>query len=110
MSGVQEIGAADLAAWLADESRAQPLLLDVREGWEVAIAAIPGSRHMPMNLIPLQMSELPDDVTIVTVCHHGVRSYHAGLFLANAGFEPVLSLKGGVDAWANEVDPTMAHY
>jgi len=110
MSGVSEISATELAAWLADASRQPPLLLDVREGWEVATAAIAGSRHMPMNLIPLQMSELPDDVTIVTVCHHGVRSYHAGLFLANAGFEPVLSLKGGVDAWASEVDPTMAHY
>jgi rhodanese-related sulfurtransferase len=65
---------------------------------------------MPMNLIPLRLSELPDDQPIVTICHHGVRSYQVGLYLQNAGFEQVLSLKGGVDAWANEVDPTMAHY
>lgn len=107
---LREISARDLAAWLADGAKEQPLLLDVREGWEVQLASIAGSLHIPMNLIPLRMSELPDDKTIVTVCHHGVRSYQVGLYLANAGFEQVLSLQGGVDAWASEVDPGMAHY
>lgn len=107
---VAEISSKDLAGWLADSSRQQPLLLDVRESWEYALARIEGSTHMPMNLIPLRLSELPDDQPIVTICHHGVRSYQVGLYLQNAGFEQVLSLKGGVDAWANEVDPTMAHY
>jgi rhodanese-related sulfurtransferase len=107
---IAEISSKDLAGWLADASRQQPLLLDVRESWEYALAHIDGSTHMPMNLIPLRLSELPDDQPIVTICHHGVRSYQVGLYLQNAGFEQVLSLKGGVDAWANEVDPTMAHY
>lgn len=107
---VAEITATELATWLNDSNRAQPLLLDVREGWEVALASIAGSTHIPMNLIPLRLSELPDDTAIVTVCHHGVRSFQVGLFLKNNGFEQVLSLKGGVEAWANEVDPGMAHY
>ncbi|WP_205677602.1 rhodanese-like domain-containing protein [Aquitalea denitrificans] len=107
---LREITASDLAAWLADSGKQQPLLLDVREDWEVQLASIAGSLHIPMNLIPLRMSELPDDKTIVTVCHHGVRSYQVGLYLANAGFEQVLSLQGGVEAWASEVDPGMAHY
>jgi rhodanese-related sulfurtransferase len=107
---IAEISSKDLAGWLADSNRQQPLLLDVRESWEYALAHIDGSTHMPMNLIPLRLSELPDDQPIVTICHHGVRSYQVGLYLQNAGFEQVLSLKGGVDAWANEVDPTMAHY
>jgi rhodanese-related sulfurtransferase len=107
---VAEISAIELAAWLNDTSRAQPLLLDVREGWECALARIEGSTHIPMNLIPLRLSELPDDTPIVTVCHHGVRSFQVGLFLKNNGFEEVLSLKGGVEAWANDVDQSMAHY
>lgn len=107
---LREITARELADWLADESRPRPLLLDVREPWEVALAAIAGSVHIPMNRIPLSMSELPDGVPIVTVCHHGVRSYQVGLYLANAGFDEVISLKGGVEAWAADVDPAMARY
>lgn len=107
---LREITASDLAAWLADSGKPQPLLLDVREDWEVQLASIAGALHIPMNLIPLRMSELPDDQPIVTVCHHGVRSYQVGLYLANAGFEQVQSLKGGVEDWASEIDPAMAHY
>jgi len=107
---LREISASDLAAWRADSTAEQALLLDVREDWEVQLASIPGSLHIPMNLIPLRMGELPDDKVIVTVCHHGVRSYQVGLYLLNAGFEQVLSLHGGVEAWACDVDPAMAHY
>ena len=107
---IREITARDLADWLADKDKQQPLLLDVRETWEVQLASIAGALHIPMNLIPLRMSELPDDQPIVTVCHHGVRSYQVGLYLANAGFEQVQSLKGGVEDWANDIDPAMAHY
>ena len=107
---IGEISVRELADWLADNSRPQPLLLDVREDWELERCQIAGSRQIPMNLIPLRHNELPDDVTIVTICHHGVRSYQVGLFLQNAGFDAVLSLKGGVDAWARDIDPAMAHY
>ncbi|KMN37264.1 sulfurtransferase [Chromobacterium sp. LK1] len=106
---VQEIRARDLAAALADNSAEPPLLLDVREAWEVQLCMIPGSQHIPMNLIPLRMSELPD-APIVVICHHGVRSAHVARFLLDAGFEQVLSLAGGVEAWAAEVDPQMARY
>lgn len=107
---IGEITARDLAAWLADESRVKPLLLDVREDWEYKLCHIAGSQQMVMNLVPLRHNELPDDVPIVTICHHGVRSFQVGLYLQNAGFENVLSLRGGVDAWANDVDPAMARY
>ncbi|HJU49717.1 MAG TPA: rhodanese-like domain-containing protein, partial [Pseudogulbenkiania sp.] len=49
---VKEINAGELARWLADESAAQPVLLDVREEWEVKLCHIEGSLHIPMNLIP----------------------------------------------------------
>ncbi|GHD78630.1 rhodanese-like domain-containing protein [Vogesella fluminis] len=107
---IREINARELADWLADTSRPQPVLLDVREDWEYALCRIAGSRQIPMNLIPLRHNELPDDTPLVVICHHGVRSYQAGLFLANAGFEQVLNLRGGVAAWADEVEPAMARY
>lgn len=86
------------------------LLLDVREEDEVALCALPGSLHLPMNRIPLQHNELPDDRTIVLYCHHGVRSLHSALYLADAGFERLINLKGGIDAWAREVDGSMPRY
>ncbi|CUA83138.1 MULTISPECIES: rhodanese-like domain-containing protein [Gulbenkiania] len=107
---IQEITPQALAQWLADPEREQPLLLDVREGWELEQACIEGVRHLPMNMVPLQLNTLPDDVPIVTICHHGVRSYHVALYLQQAGFDTLYSLQGGVEAWATQVDPCMRHY
>jgi rhodanese-related sulfurtransferase len=107
---LREIQAPELAARLADAQAPATLLLDVREEWEYQLARIEGSVHIPMNLIPLRMSELPDDTTIVAICHHGMRSAQVALFLQNAGFDDVINLKGGIDAWSAQVDPQVARY
>ena len=87
-----------------------PLLLDVREEDEVRLCALPGSLHIPMNLIPLRHNELPDDIPIIVYCHHGIRSMNVARYLAHVGFENVANLQGGIDAWARQIDPTMARY
>ena len=87
-----------------------PLLLDVREEDEVRLYALPGSLHIPMNLIPLRHNELPDDIPIIVYCHHGIRSLNVARYLAHVGFENVANLQGGIDAWARQIDPTMARY
>ena len=87
-----------------------PLLLDVREEDEVRLCALPGSLHIPMNLIPLRHNELPDDVPIIVYCHHGIRSLNVARYLAHVGFENVANLQGGIDAWARQIDPTMPLY
>lgn len=87
-----------------------PLLLDVREEDEVRLCALPGSLHIPMNLIPLRHNELPDDVPIIVYCHHDIRSLNVARYLAHVGFEHVANLQGGIDAWARQIDPTMARY
>jgi len=87
-----------------------PLLLDVREEDEVRLCALQGSLHIPMNLIPLRHNELPDDVPIIVYCHHGIRSLNVARYLAHVGFENVANLQGGIDAWARQIDPTMARY
>ena len=86
------------------------ILLDVREESEVAICQIGDSVHIPMNLVPLRQSELPDGVPIVVYCHHGIRSLHVAHFLEHAGFEDVYNLSGGIDAWAEKVDSKMTRY
>lgn len=107
---MEHITAPELAAWLADPSRPKPLLLDVRENWEFETCHIAGSTQIPMNLIPVRVSELDDDQEIVCVCHHGARSMQVASFLERNGFEKITNLTGGIHAWAVQVDPSMPKY
>ena len=107
---MQQITPADLFAWLADEGRAKPLLLDVREPWEFQTARIEGSTHVPMQQLPGRLGELEPDNDVVVICHHGGRSGQVGLFLEKQGFARVHNLVGGVDAWARTVDPAVPVY
>lgn len=86
------------------------VVVDVREPWEVAVCALPGARHIPMREIPAQAATLPRDADLVLLCHHGVRSQYVASFLERLGFEKLYNLAGGIDAWAKDVDPTMAKY
>ncbi len=92
----------------------RPLLLDVREPWEVALAAIavPGAEsvNVPLMQLPQRVAGLARTQPIVCICHHGVRSRQAVAFLVQAGFESVYNLAGGIDAWSMEVDPAVARY
>lgn len=107
---MQQIRASQLAAWLADDSRPKPVLLDVREPWEVALCQIEGSQHMPMHTVPLRCSEIEPEREIVVICHHGGRSMQVAMFLERKGYGTVLNLQGGVEGWACEVDPGMSRY
>ena len=88
----------------------KPVLLDVREGWELNICALPGALHIPMGQIAARIEELSPEQEMVVVCHHGVRSLHVAHFLASRGFSKLYNLQGGVDAWAREIDPAMRTY
>ena len=107
---MQHISPSELHGWLSDESLVPPLLLDVREPWEVALCQIAGSMNIPMQHIPNEQTRLDPDATYVVICHHGVRSYQVAGFLEKQGFEKMVNLDGGVAAWADEVDPQMARY
>jgi len=107
---MQVIKATELAQWLADTGRPQPVLLDVREGWEVQTCAMPGITHIPMGQIPARQAELDEDADIVCICHHGMRSMQVASFLERQGYAKVYNLSGGIDAWAHEVDPAMPKY
>ena len=100
----------ELKAWLEHPARKQPVLVDVREAWEFQYCHIEGSRLIPLGKIPESVAGLDPEAEIVMICHHGVRSYRAGLFLVQAGFGKVYNLQGGVEAWARDADPTMRKY
>jgi len=107
---MQNLTPAALKAWLDDASRPTPVLLDVREPWEHAICALPGAIALPLNEVPARVAALDPAADTVMICHHGARSFQAGMFLERGGFGRVYNLLGGIDAWAREVDPTMAVY
>jgi rhodanese-related sulfurtransferase len=107
---MQHLTAPQLAEWIADPSRAKPVLLDVREPWEYQTCHIEGSVLIPMNTIPARLQELDPDAPMVCLCHHGARSMQVAAFLEHHGFAQVSNLTGGIHAWAMQVDPDMPTY
>jgi adenylyltransferase/sulfurtransferase len=103
-----EIGPRALKAAL---DRGEVALIDVREPQEWEIAHIEGARLIPLAELPDRLAELPLEGAIVLHCHLGVRSMRALEFLRDtAGFKRVQSLRGGIDAWSEEVDPGVPRY
>ncbi len=88
----------------------KPLLLDVRESWEYDICHIEGSTLLPMSQISEQLETLDKTQEIILICHHGMRSRQVGVYLSGNGFDKLINLQGGIEAWAQEVEPTMPHY
>jgi molybdopterin/thiamine biosynthesis adenylyltransferase/rhodanese-related sulfurtransferase/molybdopterin converting factor small subunit len=86
------------------------VLIDVREPHEWEISHIDGARLIPLSQLPDRLGELDGHSEIVTHCHHGARSMKALEILRGAGFGKVRSLAGGIDAWAERIEPGMARY
>ncbi|MFM7142375.1 MAG: rhodanese-like domain-containing protein [Alphaproteobacteria bacterium] len=105
---LKQISARDLHERLA--SSEPPVVLDVREPAEIAIARMPGALEIPMNDVPGRFDEIPADRDVVVVCHHGMRSAQVASFLADRGHARVLNLAGGIDAWSLQVDASVRRY
>ena len=103
-----EISVAELHAAL--EARRPVGILDVREPHEFAIVSLPGSTLIPLRELPNRLTQLDPRAELVVLCHHGARSLQAVELLRGAGFAHARSLAGGIEAWALEVDPTLARY
>ena len=84
--------------------------LDVRQPWEVGVCSFDGSINVPLMNLPGHVDKLPKDEAVVVVCHHGVRSQQAVAWLRAQGFTNMINLQGGINAWAQRVDQTMATY
>ena len=104
----REVGPAEYLATLA--GRPATLLVDVREAWELDIARIPGALHVPMGDIPARLAELDRDRDLVILCRSGARSLSVVHFLEAQGYPSAANLRGGILAWARDVDPALATY
>lgn len=103
-----DLGPMEVKRLLEQDKKA--VLLDVRESHEYDIVHIEGSQLIPLSELHLRANELDTADTIVTYCHHGSRSLQAIKTLEHFGFKKLKHLRGGIDAWASEVDQDMARY
>jgi sulfur-carrier protein adenylyltransferase/sulfurtransferase len=86
-------------------------VVDVRETFEYDIARIPGTRLIPLAQVVTRMNEIDPSRATVMHCKAGVRSAKAIAALKQAGFPGrLINLKGGITAWSDEGDPTVAKY
>jgi molybdopterin/thiamine biosynthesis adenylyltransferase/rhodanese-related sulfurtransferase len=105
--GIPEITATELKR---RQDRGEKLfILDVREPHEYQICNLNG-KLIPLGELPRRVNELDSSVEMVVHCRSGKRSADAIHFLQTAGFKKLWNLKGGVLAWADEVDPRMPKY
>ncbi|MCA1799028.1 MAG: hypothetical protein LC632_06085 [Xanthomonadaceae bacterium] len=104
---VAEVTPAELKARL--DGGEPPLVVDVRDEWEVETAPFPGAVHIEMADLAEALNTLPRDREIVALCHHGGRSFTVAMMLESAGFRAT-NLEGGIDAWARTVDPSVPSY
>jgi rhodanese-related sulfurtransferase len=97
---------------LLDESDASFLLLDCREPSEHATACIEGAKLIPMKTIPAEIGQLEPyrQGRIVVHCHHGGRSAKVTAWLRQQGFAGAQNMTGGIDAWSQEIDPSVPRY
>ncbi len=97
---------------LADRLRGEdpPLLVDVREEREFQFARIAGAELRPLSQVQIWKDELDKAREIVLYCHSGSRSLSVAHYLTVQGYTRLLNLRGGIDAWSREVDPTVPRY
>ena len=86
------------------------ILIDVREDWEFDVCKIHGAQLMAMSAIAETYTQLDKNANLAIYCHHGVRSLRVIHFLQSQGYENLINLQGGIDAWSSEVDSSVAKY
>jgi len=104
---IPEISVQDLKAMR--DAKDDIFILDVRNPDEYALCNL-GGYLLPMSELPERYHELNPGQQIIIHCHAGGRSRRATEFLMKQGFKSVFNLRGGITAWANEIDPTMPKY
>ncbi len=104
-----EVSVAE-AKRLLDEQPTATLLIDVREPYELDICRVNAATPIPMGEIPSQTANLPRDRHLLILCHIGGRSMRVTQYLRAQGFGTVSNVAGGIAAWADEIDPSLARY
>ena len=87
-----------------------PIIIDVREDFELEISKLDKAIHIPMNDLPKRLDELNSETDYVVMCRTGVRSAQICEFLSNQNFRSVSNLTGGINEWAKRIDTSLAVY
>ncbi|MDE3200835.1 MAG: molybdopterin-synthase adenylyltransferase MoeB [Acidobacteriota bacterium] len=106
-NGIPQVTVQELKA--RRDAGEEVFLLDVREPYEYQIAQI-GGTLIPQNDVPKRLAEIPRDRDVVVQCRSGARSQRIAELLAQAGYTNVSNLAGGILAWSDHIDPTVAKY
>lgn len=88
----------------------QVRLIDVRTPQEYAMARIEGCPLVDEALAKEIVETWPKDTPIITICHHGVRSLDAAVYLRQQGFASARSMRGGIDVWSQVIDASVPRY
>ncbi|MFN7153880.1 MAG: rhodanese-like domain-containing protein [Acidovorax sp.] len=112
---IDHVRPAQLSAWFAAAPEgSHPLVLDVREPWELQTASVRADGFelvaIPMGELPTRLDELNPARPIACLCHHGARSLRVAVFLQHNGYEHLANITGGIDAWSHENDPAVPRY
>lgn len=108
VEGIEQVSVQELA-----EKRARGddfILLDVREPEELAISHLPDALHVPMDQVPDRLGELPREREILVLCRTGNRSQRVAKLLRELGFPKVKNVAGGINAYAQQIDPRLRTY
>lgn len=103
-----EISVQDLKR-IRDEG-APGTLIDVREAWETRLCRIEGGIPMPLTNLSQLARKLDPAQPVYVYCHHGGRSLQAAMWLRRNGYPQAVSVRGGIEAWALEIDPAVPRY
>jgi adenylyltransferase/sulfurtransferase len=104
----EEISPVELKGLI--DSGHPPVIIDVREPFEYALCSIPGSKLVPLGIVPEKLHEFDTADEIVLHCKSGKRSAEALNIFKRAGFRKLKNLTGGILAWSNQVDPKVQKY
>ena len=111
---IDQVRPSQLSDWLAQHASDQPVVLDVREPWELQTAPVPTEGFtlvvIPMQQVPARLDELDPSRPLACLCHHGMRSMQVAAFLHKRGFERLANIAGGIHAWSTQVDPSVPSY
>jgi len=112
---IDQVRPAQLSDWFAAAPDAgRPLVLDVREPWELQTASVAAEGFdlltIPMGSVPDRLAEIDASRPVACLCHHGMRSLRVAAFLEHHGFERVANISGGIDAWSQERDQAVPRY
>ncbi len=111
---IPQIRPDQIADWAQQQGTEVPLVLDVREPWELQTASVKPDGFellsIPMGEVPQRLADIDTKRPIACLCHHGARSQRVANFLLQQGYSKLANIAGGIDAWSQVRDSSVPRY